>query len=97
MFPFNYNTHSLENLLKNYERVAERFKSLNINSVRIGVYDLTSNPPPPSIEIYTTPMIVFLPAYQKSPPFKVYTDSPKELFFSNIEIILLGVNFNVIY
>ena len=71
----------LELLAKNYDRAAERFKALNINSVRLGIYDLEENPPPSSIEVYTTPMIVFLPAYQKTPPFKIYTDSPKESFF----------------
>lgn len=68
---------SLESFVQNYDRSAERFKALGIDSVRLVVYDLSTNPNPPAIDVYTTPMIVFIPAYQKEPPFKVYTDIPK--------------------
>jgi len=70
---------NLEAFVRNYDRSSERFKALGINSVRLVVYDLSENPSPPGIDVYTTPMITFIPAYQKEPPFKVYTDMPKAL------------------
>ena len=63
--------------MRNYDRSSERFKALGMNSVRLVVYDLSANANPPGIDVYTTPMIVFIPAYQKEPPFKVNTDMPK--------------------
>ena len=57
--------------------MAKRFKELKIYSVRIAVYDLERNPMIPTVEINSTPQLSLLPAYQKRPPFKIYTDTPK--------------------
>jgi len=57
--------------------MAERFRALGIKSVKICVYDLSLNPPPPELKDPASPMLIMIPAYSKKPPFIIYTDTPK--------------------
>jgi hypothetical protein len=43
------------------------------------MYDLSINPAPPQIKEMADPMLVFIPAFSKKPPFLIYTDSAKAL------------------
>ena len=57
--------------------MAERFRAIGINTVKICNYDLSLHPKPAAIKEDAQPMAVFIKAYQKHPPFIFYTDSPK--------------------
>jgi len=50
-------------------KAAEKLHSLDIDSVVVASYDVNTENFPPRIENQEVPMIYFLPAYHKDPPY----------------------------
>lgn len=56
-----------------FNRCASKFKEFKIGSVKIASYDMHMSVPPDKMDfVKETPLIVFLPAYNKKEPFKRY-------------------------
>uniref|UniRef100_A0A7S0QJA9 Thioredoxin domain-containing protein n=1 Tax=Cryptomonas curvata TaxID=233186 RepID=A0A7S0QJA9_9CRYP len=55
-----------------FRRVVQRFRALNITSLRIGRYDVSKNQLPNRLEIENFPAIIMYPANDKEPPFRLF-------------------------
>lgn len=67
-----------------YKKVAERFKDLNISTLRIARMDVTRSTPPADLHLLgvgTLPTVVMLPAYAKREPWSFFSGigKPQEL------------------
>ena len=55
-----------------FNRCAKKFKEFKIDSVKIASYDVNRYQAPERFDVKNTPIILFLPAYNKKEPFKRY-------------------------
>lgn len=71
---------------KFYEKVAKRFKELNIPTFKIAAYDIYVNSMPLDME-YTQdlPQLIFFPAYHKSPPYRYFQDIRTEKLMRSVQ------------
>ena len=60
-----------------FNDLAQKFKQMNIESVKFYSYDVNVQNQAPRIESLEVPAIYFMPAYRKNPPFLRFLGNPK--------------------
>jgi len=71
---------------KLYEKTANRFKHLDIDSVVIAAYDIFEHSLPREIEFtQDLPQLIFFPAFHKAPPYRYFQDIRTERLMRHVQ------------
>lgn len=60
-----------------FNELAQKFKQMNVKTVKFISFDQNMENRPPRIESHETPSIYFFPAYKKSPPYLRFLGNPR--------------------